>query len=603
MEGDEPSHKAMLYFLEILMNSDNALTISQLAGRFGSRSFSAEMRQAAGGNEAGLRRFLLKYPALFSVNGNMVSANTELGSLGGGGGSGGGSSEPAPRDAEKEAIQYFAQKMMRKEDTWIPIKSLAGHLSQAPLDIRNVVGPQSEFKKFLTAHSDVFDVHEEIVSLKDNTAPRTSRRSNYKPVQNGFSSDLSDRPRGRGRGMASRSSEKSDYTKSLDSTPVVGTQATSPKSSTKKSPVTMTANEYKALNYVKSIVEKKGSVKIHNITGHFSQAPETVRNTIGWTKYELEEFIKKYPQVFQVSEDGEVTVIKNARLNVVITGSRPHTQAVQALNGRKGKIYHVAKLWGIIDLGKHEHVFFDRSIYHLPCTDFQGEFTVGEYLNFNAVLAPKVSRAKWRATAIWKEGELPPYAQGDNVPNKTEDLSSSQDHEKYMAEVFKHSESIEEEISKLLPTADIDFGSSSDEGSPTFELTGDKNYAYNDAAPSMAGVIPVWNFNPGSDKQKKKDNLEAESDKGFVPIPTVSMVPESQFMYTSTVSDARLTAGYIAIPDPQDMPTQNGANHADGEKDNNKENNDDASGKKTREIGCQTIATGDILATQLYHAF
>ena len=25
-----------------------------------------------------------------------------------------------------------------------------------------------------------------------------------------------------------------------------------------------------------------------------------------------------------------------------------------------GVIYHVAKLWGIVDLGKHEHVFFDR---------------------------------------------------------------------------------------------------------------------------------------------------------------------------------------------------------------------------------------------------
>ena len=57
----------MLYFLEILMNSNGPLTISQLAGRFGSRSFSPDMRTACGGNELGLKKFLLKYPSLFTV--------------------------------------------------------------------------------------------------------------------------------------------------------------------------------------------------------------------------------------------------------------------------------------------------------------------------------------------------------------------------------------------------------------------------------------------------------------------------------------------------------------------------------------------------------
>ena len=71
--ADDPGHKAMLYFLEILMNSPSPLTVSQLAGRFGSRNFSPDMRQAAGGNETGLKKFLLKYPSLFTVNGNLVS--------------------------------------------------------------------------------------------------------------------------------------------------------------------------------------------------------------------------------------------------------------------------------------------------------------------------------------------------------------------------------------------------------------------------------------------------------------------------------------------------------------------------------------------------
>ncbi|ELT89624.1 hypothetical protein CAPTEDRAFT_130978, partial [Capitella teleta] len=70
LTNDEPGHKAMLYFLEVLMNSNEALTISQLAGRFGSRSFTAEMRSACGANESGLKKFLLKYPSLFTVRGN-----------------------------------------------------------------------------------------------------------------------------------------------------------------------------------------------------------------------------------------------------------------------------------------------------------------------------------------------------------------------------------------------------------------------------------------------------------------------------------------------------------------------------------------------------
>ena len=65
--SEDPAHKAMLYFLEILMNSNGPLTISQLAGRFGSRTFSPDMRLACGGNEQGLKKFLMKYPSLFTV--------------------------------------------------------------------------------------------------------------------------------------------------------------------------------------------------------------------------------------------------------------------------------------------------------------------------------------------------------------------------------------------------------------------------------------------------------------------------------------------------------------------------------------------------------
>ena len=60
-----PHHPHYPYHPQILMNSDAPLSISQLAGRFGSRSFTLEMRAASGGNEPGLRKFLLQYPSLW----------------------------------------------------------------------------------------------------------------------------------------------------------------------------------------------------------------------------------------------------------------------------------------------------------------------------------------------------------------------------------------------------------------------------------------------------------------------------------------------------------------------------------------------------------
>ena len=53
--------------------------------------------------------------------------------------------------------------------------------------------------------------------------------------------------------------------------------------------------------------------------------------------------------------------------------------------------------------GKHEHVFFDKSIMRRSIDDLQKDFRIGETLHFNAILAPKTSRAKWKATQVLRE--------------------------------------------------------------------------------------------------------------------------------------------------------------------------------------------------------
>src|SRR6218665_372769 len=174
--SDEPGHKAMLYFLEVLMNSTGPLTISQLAGRFGSSNFTPEMRTAAGGNESGLKQFLLKYPSLFTIRGNMVALYDGKEEEETGGQESSALSSMSRRSlpdvsVEMEAVQFFQQQLGKREEKWVPIKSLAGHLSQTTPEVRNIVGPQLEFKKWLLRHMHIFEVQGELVTLREGLAP------------------------------------------------------------------------------------------------------------------------------------------------------------------------------------------------------------------------------------------------------------------------------------------------------------------------------------------------------------------------------------------------------------------------------------------------
>jgi exonuclease 3'-5' domain-containing protein 1 len=575
--SDEPGHKAMLYFLEVLMNSNEALTISQLAGRFGSRSFTAEMRAACGANESGLKKFLLKYPSLFTVRGNMVSLYD---------GKGGGDELP-PREGspasstsssrglpdvsiEMDAVQFFQGKLAKKEERWVQIRSLAGHISQASAEVRNVVGPQLEFHKWLVRHPHIFEVQGELVGLRDGIAAITQRHSGIFDISvNGSSATSKLTPpktppasrrappktppslrRSHSFSEKRALQQQAQAQQTFNKFQTVELPAEEPKKSS-NAPVTMTANEYKAVMYLKEILEKRGGIKLHNVTGHFSQASDGVRSTIGWTKPQLQDFISKHSGVFSITEDETVILNKNAKINVIVTGSKtPPVTPVpsgRTLTDRKGKIFHVAKLWGIIDLGKHEHVFFDKSIMRRSMEDLQKEFHVGETLHFNAIMAPKSSRAKWKATHVWRDHESEPT---DEVFSDTSSTDMG---------MLSPSMSIEEEINQFLPNND-------DRGKF------DRNSSFSDAAPSGAGVVPIWN------------NFEDDDDANL------SMVSESYQMSSSTLGDVP-----HMVPKAPSPAMENGL-------DKNKVRFIETSpaGKAVTSVACQTIATGDIIATQLY---
>ena len=83
---------------------------------------------------------------------------------------------------EMEAVQFFQTKLVKKEERWVPIRSLAGHLSQASEQVRECVGPQLEFRKWLLRHPHIFEVQGELVGLRDNLAAMATPCSADKEV-------------------------------------------------------------------------------------------------------------------------------------------------------------------------------------------------------------------------------------------------------------------------------------------------------------------------------------------------------------------------------------------------------------------------------------
>lgn len=76
---DEPcvAHQAILFMLDVLMrNNKQTMELDELYDSFGDKSFTPQMLRAVGGNEQGLKQFLLRYPSLFTVNGETISANS-----------------------------------------------------------------------------------------------------------------------------------------------------------------------------------------------------------------------------------------------------------------------------------------------------------------------------------------------------------------------------------------------------------------------------------------------------------------------------------------------------------------------------------------------
>uniref|UniRef100_A0A6P7FEZ2 Uncharacterized protein LOC114328693 n=1 Tax=Diabrotica virgifera virgifera TaxID=50390 RepID=A0A6P7FEZ2_DIAVI len=158
MQYEMARNMTLLFFFERLLDKGEPRTLHDLSCQFGSKGFTKEMRQIAGGSQSGLKKFLTQYPSLFCMDGDYVTVNTFQTC----------SSRDSPgKDYTTQAVEYFSEKLAQYgEGTEVPIRSLLGHRSQASPEVRHVSGQHfHEFREFLMKHPETFNVDDEKESV------------------------------------------------------------------------------------------------------------------------------------------------------------------------------------------------------------------------------------------------------------------------------------------------------------------------------------------------------------------------------------------------------------------------------------------------------
>lgn len=80
MQYELARNMTLLFFFERLLDKGEPRTLHDLSCQFGSKGFTKEMRQIAGGSQSGLKKFLSQYPSLFCIEGDYVNVNLFQGS-------------------------------------------------------------------------------------------------------------------------------------------------------------------------------------------------------------------------------------------------------------------------------------------------------------------------------------------------------------------------------------------------------------------------------------------------------------------------------------------------------------------------------------------
>jgi hypothetical protein len=452
---DEPSvaHQAILFILDVLIRNNQAMPIVKLYDSFADRTFTPQMLRAVGGNEQGLQQFLLRYPSLFTVNNETVSANsaTPVRTLNSSSkshhnrpksaaspASSSEASENDPtitsmnnnntdtvwdaktmREIEQEAINFFKKQLSKREEEWLPIVSVAGHASQASADVRKYVGPQNEFKIFLLRYPHIFIVRDDFCGLKGKAdvpgiqfpppSPPPKRRVTLtNPIGNSLMLTRSTSFKSNTRPMLSGNS--------MPSTPTSGTNSSlllSSTSTTRTPTQRLTSNEVKAVHYVMRLLHKNGRVLLQSVPGLIARAPDHLAQLIGFTRDDLISFFKRHNAVFQLHTDGTVSVKSDAVRALLNKNDINNNNTLQMSFSSTqlspsntitavGVVIRIFPKYGILNMDNNEQVFFDIQSCHFETfNDLTCVLNNGDSMNFTAILGPKEGSTKWRSLKTW----------------------------------------------------------------------------------------------------------------------------------------------------------------------------------------------------------
>ena len=646
---DEPTvaHQAILYMLDVLMRNDNqALTIAQLYDSFGDKTFTPQMLRAVGGNEQGLKQFLSRYPSLFTILGDTISANS------------GNSMRITPdrqtylkrnkskdedlnqtieydsktmKEIEQEAIAFFKKQMVKREEDWLPIVSVAGHASQSSSDVRKYVGPQNEFKTFLMKYSHVFIVKDEYCGLKGRADvstqpfPPPSPPPKRRVTTTSLNRSLSFKNRYSTCGTTSNSIMglntsglilQQQQQQTTNGSPSNGNLNLLTSSSSAPMTTSNTMNsinnqvqqqqqqlakprltpiEVKAVHYIMRILHKQGRLLLQNIPGLISRAPDHVSGIVGFTREDLIQFFKRHSAIFQLHPDGCVSVKQDAIKALILKDRNFCDQTIFSGNGI---ILRIFPKYGILNLDNNEQVFFDiQSCQFETFADLTTILHVGDRLFFNAVIGPRDGSTKWRSIKTWiltKDNQS--LLIGDNASSdagKSDDSLTNGHYNNILSQQQQQQQQQQIQITNVnLPTtstANILFStgatSSSNQSSTTnsiinieedfnqYQLENEFNESNIDQQ-NATDLKQLTNDNNGIDDDIKRLSISQTSlnnNTSLIPPPPVAAAtPTTTRMFMKHASD-NISKREISIFD-----------------------------SKMVNMGCQTVSTGDIMATNVY---
>ncbi|KAL5970974.1 hypothetical protein TSMEX_001281 [Taenia solium] len=296
---------------------------------------------------------------------------------------------------------------------YIPIQRLMGCLSYVSPVVRAALPNLKALTVFLRQYPEVFHIKEGMVGL-------TRPRRNFRQV---FQSDTGD-------GNIATAEDGTAETLKMEVVISNSTDFTNAKT------LTLPASDLSVILVLRRILRQAGENGLHValVIKQIIEFPYNVQKLVGLTRFELHSFVEKYREFFDIlplqvdessssGEDKQVDLKMSCKIPksfcLRINADALHMRSRildhssgQHGNGRDssrlkqhvGRIFRVAKSWGIIDLGNHVHVFFDKSIFR-NISDLQKVFQPNEMVHFDAIRAPLRSRAKWRATRVWKSDD------------------------------------------------------------------------------------------------------------------------------------------------------------------------------------------------------